>query len=108
MRFLDGIWGHDHEPDTHRLVLGSFFTGVVKPGTGKDDGYWLAFLNGQPLAPAHRDIDYAKGRVEHEIVNQMYNVRHAYRDIKTRAPTSTDLYVDGAWARFKAKKGAAT
>jgi hypothetical protein len=78
----------------------------VKPWTGKDDGFWLAFLNGQPLAPAHRDIDYAKGRVENEIVNLLYNARYAYRAIKLRAPTLMELYQYWAWERFKAQKAA--
>ena len=83
--------------------MGSFFRGQVKPGTGDNAGYWVATLNGDMLG-AHREKEWAKGRVENELITKLYNARHAIRIVKNRAPTSTDLYTYGAPEKFNAAR----
>ena len=62
---------------------------------------WVAVLNGQQLTTSP-DLDYAKGYIEWEIVKELTNLSSAYRALKARAPTSSDIFPDGAWARWKA------
>jgi hypothetical protein len=105
---LDGQWCRDgdDEPETLKLKLGDFFLGMVKRGQGDDAKYWIAHLNGQRLN-GHEDIEWAKGRVEEEICTKLHNIREAFRLIKRRAPTGSDLFGDGVWERFKAARNQA-
>ena len=104
---IDGEWCRESnaEPGTRtlKMKLGDFFLAEVKPGQGDLAGCWVVTLNGQKIG-AHIDMEWAKGRAECEICNRLHNVRHAFIQIKQRAPTSSDLYRDGNWERFKAAR----
>jgi hypothetical protein len=104
---INGSWSTSADRQVHTLKLGSIFLGTVKRVclNGADVFGWVATLNGKLLHP-HCDLDYGKGLVEFEIVAEMTNLSDAYRTLKARAPTGSDLYPDGAWGRWKARQKA--
>ena len=58
------------------------------------DGDWH-----QAVTSVSFELQYAKGRFECEIITQLDALKGAYRRIKQRAPTSSDLFPDGAFYR---------
>lgn len=104
---IDGQWCRAHEPGVEKLQLGKVFLGEIRQRGGESiyAKRWKAFLNGELLGES-ADKEYAQGLVECEIITRLTNIREAVRCIKARAPTSSDIYPDGAWARFKAARAA--
>lgn len=102
---LDGNWG-EALPDQHELRLGRTFLATVRRrgGSGIYAGRWVAVLNGLQVADTS-DLAYAMGMVEHAIVTELTALSEGYRRLKARAPTSGDLYPDGAWSRWKGQDG---
>lgn len=103
MMLLDGQWMQ--EDDDWRLKLGSIFAAKITR-RGEPGVYgmrWVAILNGQQVTTSP-DLEYAKGYIEWEIVKEMTNLSAAYRALKGRAPSSSDIFPDGAWARWKARQ----
>ena len=104
---LDGEWG-EALPGQHELRLGRVFLATVRQrgGSGIYAGCWIAVLNGQQVTETS-DLAYAKGLVEWHIVNELRAAAEGYRRLKARAPDSTDLFPDGAWARWKERRAGA-
>lgn len=98
---IDGHWSASDDGQSYELKLGTVFRATVR--RHDDANSWIATLNDRRLT-GNSELDYAKGLVEWEIVKELTNLAPPYRELKARAPTSSDLYPDGAWARWKAAK----
>jgi hypothetical protein len=103
---LQGNWHTNDDRTEYRLRLGSIFEAIITPRGGDSiyAGRWVALLNGQ-LAVETSDLDLAKGTVEMMIVRELTALADDYRRLKARAPTSSDIYPDGAWGRWKSAGG---
>jgi hypothetical protein len=50
------------------------------------------------------DIEYAKARIDWEIVTRLNAIRDGFARIKRRTPSSSDLFPNGAFERWKTMK----
>jgi hypothetical protein len=106
---LDGGWSKDDAGEIHNLRLGTVYTAEIsrRGGDSIHAGCWLAVLNGIRVAEIS-DLDFAKGMVEWSIVRDLTALSDGYRALKARAPTSSDLFPDGAWRRRRERQGLTT
>jgi hypothetical protein len=102
---LSGDWHKAEMSDTYELRLGKAFTATIKQRGGASiyAKCWIVTLN-QDLLTETNDPEFAKGRAEWEIITQLDTLKDAYRRIKQRAPTSSDLFPDGAFYRWKVSR----
>ncbi len=81
MMLIDGEWHRDG--DGFEMKLGPMFRAkVLRDGASSN---WIATLNGQQMTTS-TDPDYAKGRLEWEIVKELTIISAAYHVLKARAP----------------------
>lgn len=101
----DGLWVPDDRNIAYHMRVGSIFRAtIIRRGTGLMP-VWYATLNGNPVVETG-DLEFAMAAVECQIVNDVSQAMGTLRLMKRRAPTSSDLYPNGAWRRWKEGKAA--
>lgn len=102
---LHGVWQPNDDRSAFRLVLGSVFLATItrKGGDSIYASDWVSVLNGKLLTETP-DLELAMGLAEMTIVHELTALSDPYRGLKARAPTSSDIYPDGAWGRWKAAR----